>query len=316
MRIFSLAADTSKALDSFLQHLKPPLFRLTNLDHQTECPPYLMVELTSYQSPTKGLPSSRASFEPIAKRKMKFRWTSSNSRGLSSSKSPYILHPNRRYSKGGLLNGRSIKRSESLKTVTDLYFLLAIYLVFSSNNDSSNSFLNRQRNIGSNYVAFEQPWLRDIQQYNRTIYSRKGFYSTRICYYRNSSASFQQAHLLISSDVSTNLGPDKCQVCDRAVAKNHRAVRCIECDSRTHIKCGGVSPKEYNQRKYVNNWLCTKCLLSHLPGTELLDFSLSDSDHINSDTLNNSSCAFDEPDLLQSYKCPKMFWVFGVIFLT
>ena len=50
-------------------------------------------------------------------------------------------------------------RSESLKTVTDLYFLLAIYLVFSSNNDSSNSFLNRQRSIGSSYVAFEQPWL-------------------------------------------------------------------------------------------------------------------------------------------------------------
>ena len=48
-----------------------------------------------------------------------------------------------------MVNGRSIKRSESLKIVTDLYLLLAIYLVFSSNNDSSNSFLNRQRNIGS-----------------------------------------------------------------------------------------------------------------------------------------------------------------------
>ena len=179
---------------------------------------------------------------------------------------------------------------------------MAIYLVFSSNNDSSNSFLNRQRNIGSNYVAFEQPWLGDIRQYNRTIYSRKGFYSARICYYRNSSASFQQAHLLVSGDVSTNPGPDKCQVCDRAVAKNHRVVRCIECDSQTHIKCGEVSPKEYNQRKYVNNWLCTKCLLSHLPGTEFLDFSFSDSDHINSDTSNNSSCAFDEPDLLQQRK--------------
>lgn len=72
-----------------------------------------------------------------------------------------------------MVNGRSIKRSESLKTVTDLYFLLAIYLVFSSNNDSSNSFLNRRGNIGSNYVAFEQPWLGDIRQYNRTIFSRK-----------------------------------------------------------------------------------------------------------------------------------------------
>ena len=84
MRIFSLAADTSKALDSFLQHLKPPLFRLTKLDHRMDCPPYLMFELTSYQSPAKGLPSSRASFEPIEKQKMKFRWISSNSRRLSA----------------------------------------------------------------------------------------------------------------------------------------------------------------------------------------------------------------------------------------
>ena len=38
----------------------------------------------------------------IEKRKMKVRWISSNSRGLLS-KSSYILHPNRRYFKGGLL---------------------------------------------------------------------------------------------------------------------------------------------------------------------------------------------------------------------
>ena len=61
-----------------------------------------MFELTSYQSPLRGLPSSRASFEPIEKRKMKFRWISSNSRGLSSTSS-YILLPNRRYVKGGLM---------------------------------------------------------------------------------------------------------------------------------------------------------------------------------------------------------------------
>ena len=103
MRSFSFAADISKALDSFIQHLiKPPLFRLTKLGHQKYCPPYLMFELTSYQSPLKGLPSSRAPFEPIEKRKMKFRWISSNSRGLSSTSS-YILLPNRRYVKGRLM---------------------------------------------------------------------------------------------------------------------------------------------------------------------------------------------------------------------
>ena len=64
--------------------------------------PCLMFKLTSYQSPTKWLPSSRAPFEPIENRKMTFRWICSNSRGLSS-KSSYILHPNRRYFKGWLL---------------------------------------------------------------------------------------------------------------------------------------------------------------------------------------------------------------------
>ena len=39
MRFFSLGADTSKALDYFIQLLKPPLFRLIKLDHRTDYPP-------------------------------------------------------------------------------------------------------------------------------------------------------------------------------------------------------------------------------------------------------------------------------------
>ena len=44
--IFSLAADTSKVLDYFIQFLKPPLFRLIKRDHRTDYPPCLMFELT------------------------------------------------------------------------------------------------------------------------------------------------------------------------------------------------------------------------------------------------------------------------------
>ena len=91
-----------KSFRLFHSALKPPLFRLTKLDHRTDYSPCSMFEMTSYQSPTKWCSSSRAPFEPIEKRKMKFRWISSNSRGLSS-KSSCILHSNRRYFKGGLL---------------------------------------------------------------------------------------------------------------------------------------------------------------------------------------------------------------------
>ena len=39
--------------------------------------------------------------------------------------------------------------------------------------------------------------------------STKGFYGSRLSYYYNSTASFQQAHLLVSGDISVSPGPDK-----------------------------------------------------------------------------------------------------------
>ena len=62
MQMFPLAAVTSKALDYFIQLLKPPHFRLTKLDHRTDYPPCLMFELTSYQFPYKVTPIATCTF--------------------------------------------------------------------------------------------------------------------------------------------------------------------------------------------------------------------------------------------------------------
>ena len=37
-----------------------------------------------------------------------------------------------------------------------------------------------------------------------------------------------------------------CSVCSRAVAKNHKAVKCDECDKWIHIKCNHIND-EYKQ---------------------------------------------------------------------
>ena len=51
----------------------------------------------------------------------------------------------------------------------------------------------------------------------------------------------------LSGDVQTNPGPIKypCHTCHRPVANNHRAMGCENCGVWVHIKCGGVTPKQY-----------------------------------------------------------------------
>lgn len=97
---------------------------------------------------------------------------------------------------------------------------------------------------------------------------RTGFFLSRVNFYANSTASFQHAKLLLSGDIAVNPGPQKCQTCDRTMARNHRVMTCTECRRRTHIKCSRVAPKEYAQlqQKPSYTWYCTNCLLSFLPG--------------------------------------------------
>lgn len=111
---------------------------------------------------------------------------------------------------------------------------------------------------------------------------RKKYLPSRTRYYSNSDASYQTQRICISGDVSTNPGPnntgktsmDKCPVCLRTIAKNHRAITCGSWGSRFHLKCGGVPGREYNQllSRDSKTWLCTRCLFNELPFHTTLHF--------------------------------------------
>ena len=54
----------------------------------------------------------------------------------------------------------------------------------------------------------------------------------------------------------------KCCICNKPVAKTHRAVNCDGCKQWCHIKCGNVTPKDYIQLSKLNefDWCCPNCV--------------------------------------------------------
>ena len=86
--------------------------------------------------------------------------------------------------------------------------------------------------------------------------------------------------MLLAGDVSPNPGPrnnistkDICPVCIRTIAKNHRRVKCDQCERKLHIKCERISVKIYKnmlKAAEVNrlSYVCTSCLLDELPFDE------------------------------------------------
>ena len=68
--------------------------------------------------------------------------------------------------------------------------------------------------------------------------------------------------LVLAGDVETNTGPVKhpCLVCEKSVAKTHRALLCDLCEKWTHIKCSNISPSEYVEMcESEEPWLCGHC---------------------------------------------------------
>ena len=96
---------------------------------------------------------------------------------------------------------------------------------------------------------------------------RTKYMKRRVKYYPNSVALFNI--LLLAGDIETNPGDVKnpCSVCARSVAKNHRAISCDSCQLLCHIRCGGVSPVEYNRLASMATfcWICSACICRALP---------------------------------------------------
>ena len=73
-----------------------------------------------------------------------------------------------------------------------------------------------------------------------------------------------------------------CSICEKAVASNHRALFCNNCEKWVHIKCNFISPTQYD--KFIDEsddtpWLCFKCISDSMPYQSIdnLDLHLSDS---------------------------------------
>ena len=61
-----------------------------------------------------------------------------------------------------------------------------------------------------------------------------------------------------------------CGICNKAVARNHRATQCDICNLWCHIKCANISPLEYKElcNKDAFDWSCFKCLIVNVPSNE------------------------------------------------
>ena len=103
---------------------------------------------------------------------------------------------------------------------------------------------------------------------------RKVYLASRLNYHPNSNASFNLTRLALCGDKNPNPGPDtsvtsksKCKTCERTIARNHRTVRCQECQLPYHLKCSGLNMKNYRQMQsnMGYSWICDLCLLATLP---------------------------------------------------
>ena len=57
-----------------------------------------------------------------------------------------------------------------------------------------------------------------------------------------------------------------CLKCNRAVAKNHKAVQCDICDKWVHIACNNLDTYTYKKlQKFKSPWYCICCLQKGLP---------------------------------------------------
>ena len=97
-----------------------------------------------------------------------------------------------------------------------------------------------------------------------------------------------------------------CGICEKAVAKNHKAVVCDLCDKWVHCRCSNVSLSEYNDMiDDANNdestnkkWICIKCINSNISFSSIDDKHLyTTMNGINSDNdLANISFSLSPSD--------------------
>ena len=125
------------------------------------------------------------------------------------------------------------------------------------------------------------------------IKHRFGWSKSRIAYYGNTCATFSYRYFELCGDINPNPGPirQKCPVCSRTIAKNHRVLSCECCCLKIHIKCSGLTAKQNKQASSIDNhkYICFSCVNQQLPFANV--------DNMNSSISSNSSLEDDLCDL-------------------
>ena len=138
---------------------------------------------------------------------------------------------------------------------------------------------------------------------------RKGYLASRLNYHPNSNASFNFTRLALCGDINPNPGPDtsvtsksKCKTCELTIARNHRTVRCQECQLPYHLKCSGLNMKNYRQTQsnMGYSWICDLCLLATLPAD--LSFSSDFSESVVENRRNDEILCKSVPEVVQQRK--------------
>ncbi len=115
-----------------------------------------------------------------------------------------------------------------------------------------------------------------------------------------SNSSICSIAIILSGDIQANPGRTKlpCGICQRPVAKSHRAMGCNECRRWIHIKCCGIDPKQYVKYQSETNctWLCATCSLPNFTDSFFQDESLSADNSFNS--ISSPSESEEENSLL------------------
>ena len=86
-----------------------------------------------------------------------------------------------------------------------------------------------------------------------------------------------------------------CGVCEKIIAKNHKAIRCSICNYKIHIKCNKTEVKDYKN---------IKCKEEILPFQSLTDqqFFVTSVKGINKDVENSNLSLFPPTNILSRHK--------------
>ena len=136
-----------------------------------------------------------------------------------------------------------------------------------SRRSANNLLATAIYNGGSVPTCSAKPTWLSVRHLGFTRSRRRAYFSVRMKYYANTVASLRLARLIIAGDISANPGPKhaevgtmKCNICSRKIAVNHRAIQYESCRMWFHIKCGGVTAKDFTllQTGGTRSWDCQK----------------------------------------------------------